>query len=290
MRHRLNPILSLLVVPVLCAPLLAQMPCTQQTVVGTYAFLQQGNTLVTLPGAVQPVALPFAALAAVSIDSAGAISGEGYGALAGQVAQASANGSIQVNPDCTASSTPENGIVDTNVILDGGNEIRGLMLQSPVGKPVIQGVGKRISRAPGIVRPRRCSLAKVHGTYGITHQGIYMTPQPGTSQPIPVPALILGEVSIDSQGGLMGGGTISLAGTAMKYEIVRGQIQSDSDCTAIVQLSVKSGALADEGKAWMVVLEGGDELWLIQTESQRVGPVVTGIWKRMSPGAESAAE
>ena len=290
MRHRLNIILSFWVVLILCAPLLAQMQCTQQTVVGTYAFLQQGNTLVTLPGVVQPAAFPFAALAIVSIDSAGTISGEGYGALAGQVARAPLSGSIQVNPDCTGSSTPSDGIVDANVVLDGGNEIRGLMLQAPVGKPVIQGLGKRISRAPGMVTPQRCSLAKVRGTYGITHQGTYMTPQPGVPQPIPVPALILGEVSIDSQGKLRGGGTISLAGTAMDYEIVSGQIQPDSDCTAIVEVSVKSGALADEGKAWIVMLEGGDELWLIQTESQRVGPVVTGVWKRISPRTEPTGE
>ena len=283
-------LIVLLILPLFCGPVFAQHRCTQQTVVGTYAFLQQGNALVTLPGAVQPVALPWASLAVVSIDSAGTISGEGYGALAGQVAQAPATGSFQVNPDCTASSTPVEGIVDADLILDGGNEIRGLMLQSPTGKPVVQGMGKRISRAPKMVWPERCSLAKVRGTYGITHQGTYMMPPPGSPQPIPVPALILGEVSIDSRGELSGGGTISLAGTAMKYEIVSGQIQPDSACTAIVRMNVKSGDMADEGKAWMVVLDEGDELWLIQTESHQAGPVVTGIWKRISRSRESNGE
>lgn len=38
----------------------------------------------------------------------------------------------------------------------------------------------------------------------------------------------------------------------------------------------------DEGKSWMVVLGGGDELWAIQTGSRLAKPLIAGTWKRIS--------
>jgi hypothetical protein len=235
-----------------------------------------------LPGVAQPFAAPFASLSIASIDSAGTISGHGYGAFNGQVAPAPFNGTIQVNPDCTAISKPSAGIAATDVILEGGDEFKGLLTHFPMGNPVLQGRAKRISRALDATRSAHCSAAKVHGTYAVTYQGDYLVPPPGGPLLFPVPALMIGLASIDRQGQVSGRGTASLAGQATEFEIVSGNIDVQSDCTATVQMSVKSGNLVDEGKIWMVILEGGDELWAIQTESHVAKPVLAGIWKRVS--------
>lgn len=186
---------------------------------------------------------------------------------------------------------------DRPVAHGSDEESRGLVFQGLGVKPMMQGIGRRISRVgdrddvrlgreyrgQNTVDPDQCSPADVHGIYAVTYQGIYMMPQPNAPQPVPVPVSTIAPVSIDYQGQLSGHGTISMAGNAMEYAIVDRTIDVKPDCSAVVQMSVKSGSLADEGKSWVVVLEGGNELWAIQTESSVAKPIVTGTWKRISP-------
>ena len=74
-----------------------------------------------------------------------------------------------------------------------------------------------------------------------------------------------------------------MAGDPQEYQILNGQIDVQPDCSATVQMSVSTGTLSDEGKGWMVVLDGGNELWNIQTESRVAKPILSGVWKRISP-------
>lgn len=263
--------------------------CTQDSVVGTYAVAAEGTMLVTPPGASQPMPVPIANLSLVWIDRTGVMSGQGFGSLGGAVSETPGAGSIQVNPDCTAVLKTAVGTSSVDVILNKGEEMQGLMVQAPGGKPVVRGIARRISRLgcssmfchPPFVN--LCSASDVHGIYAVNFQGTYMVSQPGTPQPVPVPSLGVALASIDGQGQISGFGTITMAGEALDYQIARGQIDVQPDCTAIAQMSVQSGAVADEGKSWLVVLDGGDELWAIQTESRVAEPIVTAIWKRISP-------
>jgi len=259
----------------------AESNCTERTVVGTYAIAVQGSTLIAAPGSTQPVAAPFASLMIASFDSAGTMSGFGYGAFNGIVSSSPATGTIQVKPDCTAVVITSAGTVSTDVILDGGDELWALMKQFPVGNPVLPGRAKRISRQPNAIAPAQCSASQVHGTYAIQHQGTYLFSKPGVPTLLPAPALINGIVFLNPSGEVSGRGTSSLAGNAADFD-VNGKIEVQPDCTAVAQLNVSSAGLTDSGKAWMVVLDNGEELWIIQTESQMAKPIVAGTWKRIS--------
>jgi hypothetical protein len=277
MRNRLTYVIAVLIFLLPCAPVAAQPSrCSARTVVGTYALSVQGSTLITSPGAALPTAAPFASLAIVSIDRTGRIAGTGYAAFAGQIGQSPFEGTIDVNPDCTATVRTSAGTASVDVILDGGDQMKGLLYEFPVGKPLLQGVARRLSHFPAIAWPRRCSQEDARGTYAVTHQGTYL-------MPAPVPALTVALASIDDQGQVSGAGTISMAGTAMPYEITRGRIEVNADCTAVLDMSVKSGALEDAGKAWMILLDGGNEIWAIQTDSLHMKPIVAGVWTRSSP-------
>jgi hypothetical protein len=205
----------------------------------------------------------------------------GYGAFNGIVSSSPATGAIQVMPDCTAVVSTSAGTISSDVILDGGDELWALMKQFPIGNPVLQGRAKRISRQPNAIAPAQCSASQVHGTYAIQHQGTYLISKPGVTTPLPAPTLINGIVSVDRSGEVSGGGTSSLAGNAADFD-VNGKIDVAPDCTAVAQLNVTSAGLTDAGKAWMVILDNGEELWVIQTESQMAKPIIAGTWKRIS--------
>jgi hypothetical protein len=274
--------ICIMIAPLACSFALAEPNlCTQRTVVGTYALAVQGTTLITLPGSAQPVAAPFASLFLASIDSEGVMSSFGYDAFNGQVAQGTAAGTVQVNPDCTAIVKTSTGTTSTDIITDDGDEIWGLMTQFPVGNPLLQGLAKRISHRPIVVGPAHCPASQVRGTYAVKYQGTYLISQPGVGQLVPMPALLIGLLSIDRQGQVSGAGTVSLGGKSVDYD-ANGSIEVGTDCTAVVQLNVSSAALTDSGKSWMLILEGGDELLAIQTESQAARPVLAGVWKRIS--------
>lgn len=274
----------LALVLVAAAPAAAQhATCAQRMVVGTYALAVQGSTLMTLPGQSQPSKLPFASLAVVSIDREGVLEGIANAVFAGKVAQSPVSGLVQVNQDCTALVTTGVGTTSTDVILDGGDTLVGLMIEFPAGKPALMGTARRISRAP-LSAGWSGRRARVRGTYSVTYTGDYMVPVPGTTQRLPVPASMLSVVSVDRWGTVEGRGTASIGGQAMPYEITEGQLTLGDDCTATVEMSVMSGGLADTGKSWMVVLGEGEELWSIQIESRSAVPVMSGVWKRISPG------
>jgi len=286
--HRLTCVVALALVLVLvgAAPGLAQpRRCAQHMVVGTYALAVQGSTLMTLPGQSLPASLPFASLAIVSIDGEGVMTGIGKAALAGRVGESVVSGHIHVNADCTADVTTGVGTASTDVIVDNGEELIGLMIEFPAGKPALMGTARRISRAPlsvdGPCRPHR-----PHGLYAVSYQGSYMIPLPGVPQPVPMPALMIGLVSVEHSGHVTGHGTASITGQSMPYDIVDGQLDMDEGCTAVVEMKVDSGGIVDTGKSWMVSFRDGDEFWAIQTESHTVLPVVAGKWKRVSFGGE----
>jgi hypothetical protein len=109
-----------------------------------------------------------------------------------------------------------------------------------------------------------------------------MVPVPGISQPVPMPASMVGVLSVDPAGRVTGSGTASIAGQAMPYQVLEGQVTPGDDCTAAVEMSVASGGAVDTGRSWLVMFRGGEELWAIQTASQTAVPVVAGAWTRIA--------
>ncbi len=284
MRHNTSRYIGFSLPLFLCSLLPAQPArCTQDTVVGTYAIATQGTMLMPASTGSQPVAVPAASLALVSWDAQGVMSGQSFGALGGAISPVPGAGTIQVNPDCTAVVKTAVGTTSLDVILDEGREIRAVMYQGPGVTPMVQGIARRISRIPSTVAPAQCSQADVHGVYAVTYQGTYMIPQPAASQAAPVPALMIALVSIDYQGRLSGHGKATTGGVSTDFTIVDGAVDVKADCSAVAQMSVKSGLIADQGKSWMAVLDGGSELWALQTASNLGKPIVTGTWKRISP-------
>ncbi len=137
--------------------------CTAETVRGTYGIVAEGITLITVPGQTQPVPAPYSGIGAIAIDGRGGITGGSTASVAGGLGEVElADASLQVLADCTAyaiyrvrpkgvpAALPSQGIMKL-VILDNGEEIRGLEIRGLTGKSLLPLVWKRISKEPGPV-------------------------------------------------------------------------------------------------------------------------------------------
>jgi hypothetical protein len=116
-----------------------------------------------MPGQTQPVPAPYSGIGAFTIDGRGGITGGSTASTAGALAEVElADASVQVFADCTGYVTyrikpkgapaalPGHGIMKL-VILENGDEIRGLEIQAVTGKLLLPSVWKRLSKQPGPV-------------------------------------------------------------------------------------------------------------------------------------------
>lgn len=137
--------------------------CTAETIRGTYGSAAEGITLIDIPGQTQPVPAPYSGLGAFAIDGKGGITGGSTASIAGELAEVElADASLQVFADCTGYITyrirpkgapaalPGQGIMKL-VILENGEEIRGLEIQAVTGKLLLPSVWKQMSKDPGPV-------------------------------------------------------------------------------------------------------------------------------------------
>jgi hypothetical protein len=217
----------------------------------------------------------------VSVDSEGTIAGQSVNVSGVTVTRAPAPGKIKVNADCSAVVTWDFGTVGSTFVLDEGREMRGMAMQSAMGKPVWLGTWKRISRIPNTVEPAQCLASAVSGVYGYTSQGNVMMSQAGLPQPVPVPSALVGMVSIASDGSVAGPGFSSMGGDMMQFEMVNSTVSMSTDCTGTLKWSMQG--LAGQGEDWFVVLDGGKEVWSISTKGILGQPIAVGSWNRISP-------
>jgi hypothetical protein len=137
--------------------------CTAETVRGSYGAAAEGITLMTIPGQALPAPAPYSGIGALAIDGRGGITGGNIASVAGGLAEMEfADASLQVFADCTgivayrmkpkgaAAALPGQGFMKF-VILENGDEIRGLEIQAATGKPLLPSVLKRMSKEPGPV-------------------------------------------------------------------------------------------------------------------------------------------
>ena len=284
MRNRGFRFLGLALPLLLCGALLGQPAlCTQESVVGMYALISEFTMAMPVPGAAQPVMASGAWLAIVSIDANGTISGGGPWNVNGSISQMPAPGIFQVHTDCTGVVNWVGGTVGSAVVMDGGKEIRTMVIQSAQGVPTMWGHWKRISPVPATVASAQCSTAAVHGVYAVDYEGLVIATPQGATQPVSMPTVMVSLASVDYQGQISGVGAMTTAGNSLPTKVTSGTVTVNTDCSAVTQMGLAAGPLTDSGKGWMVVLDGGNELWSVPTESNLQKSVAFGTWKRISP-------
>ncbi len=277
MRNCLIAILALLIPAGSFAGQPQCLTCTQQTVVGTYAIAADGTAMMTLP---------VAGLSIVTIDSQGEVSAPGYMSI-GDAAQwyPQMPGTITVNDDCTGEIAWKNGegetvMIGELIIHKGGDEINSIVVQSnPSMSPTITGKWKRISRVPNLYHQGVCRPGCVVGTYVARQSGVNMVPGVG-----PVPAAMLGRVSIDYDSTIEMIGTAVVAGNPMSFTLDGVWEQGELACTGWITGSIMAGGTIYMGEleGWIVVLDGGNELWGIAIDDPSGNPVALGTMKRVS--------
>jgi hypothetical protein len=246
--------------------------CTQEMVVGTYAFLYEGYVMMTPVDPAQAAPVPTAGLALASIDSQGVISSTVYQGIGGSPARTTMTGSIQVNSDCTGAVDWGAGVQGNLAVLREGEEMHSLM-KAWLGPPIVSGRWKRISRVPNTVDPAPCSPGAVAGWYVNESHGFAMVSMPGSSRASAVPTAYVTAGSFTSNGAVLASGTGTFGGETSGIT-VNTRLTASSDCTFRL---AHPNSPAD---VWGVVLDGGNELWGIALTAGRGEPVSTGTWRR----------
>jgi len=230
-------------------------PCTQEMVVGTYAFAYEGYVMLTPADSEQAVPVPEAGLALAAIDSQGVISSTAYQGIGGLPGRTSMPGTIQVNPDCTGTVDWGKGVTGNLVVLREGEEMHSMMTAS-VGPPIVSGRWKRVSRVPNTVDPAQCSPKDVVGSYVAEMHGFAMSFVPGSSQASAVPVAAVTAGSFTSNGRVSAGGIRTVGGQTNSITVDT-RFTTGSDCT------FRLAPLNAPPDLWGVVLDGGNELWSI---------------------------
>lgn len=261
--------------------------CSQQTVVGTYAVTAEGITIMTLGDDTQmPVSV--ASLTITTINSDGEASSTGYVAVGDQIMPFGIgpedpvmNSMITVNSDCTGTETLSSGQVAELIVHKGGNEISSIMVQGgQLGAPIVTSKWKRISRIPDINFPFMRRWSKVGGTYVTSQSGVTVIPGVGAA-----PDAFLGRASISHDGTLEFKGTAMAAGTYMPFTLADGMWEEGKFAfTGSITGGIMAGGVQYMGEVenWVVVLDGGNELWGISIAVPTGNPVALMKAKRVS--------
>jgi hypothetical protein len=165
MRTRNLSRMALLALCVCCA-LAAQPQCSNQDIVGVWAYSGVGWVVPTGESTAAPVSM----IGIAAIDFGAKLTGPGTittAALTAGVIPSGVpldydmvNATVQLNPDCSAllkyyiqlkvmpGATPVGPYVDRLVVVPGQGEILGMGVASPLSKPMWVYTMKRISRVP----------------------------------------------------------------------------------------------------------------------------------------------
>jgi len=272
-----------------CGACFAQ--CSQDMVRGTWGVYTQGIMMMTPAGGTAAVPAPAAQLVVLKVDYQGNSSGNGTAVLGGQVITGTFAGTIQVNPDCTATYTftlkiagmppiPGQG-TDRVIILDHGNEMRSMTTQGLLGGPVGISYFRRMSWGDA-----QCSAGVVHGVYAFHYDGTVLMTPTGQSQVQAVPVSMIGASSVDYQGNMTGAMTQSAGGTMMDFAFVDSTGTINADCTGVSKWRIApkgtTQAMPGQGIDQMIVLDNGDEILALTTQGVLGSPILIGHLKRVS--------
>ena len=239
--------------------------------------------MVTAPGSSTPVPVPFAGLGIMTIDYQGRETDHATAAAGGQIQEVDSSGTIQVNPDCTATETWTFGgeqFTGRYVILDNGNEMRYLPTKFPGGPTVGIAYLRRLSWGEP-----QCTSDMVRGVYAGSYEGTVMMLVPGQSQPVPTPAAAILAITFQHGGTGTATATASLGGTILDVDFSKLSIDVNPDCTATLNYTAVSRQLPGQtftGSAKYIVLNQGNELWALATKDSGGLPVMVESYKRIS--------
>jgi hypothetical protein len=215
----------------------------------------------------------------MTVDFQGRYTAHGTISIGGLVQDADITGSIQVNPDCTATETYPTG-VGSMVILDNGNEMRYLPIKHPLGPVAAIGHFRRMSWGQS-----QCTSDMIRGVYAGTAEGTVMVTLPGQPQPVPTPFSAVITATFDYTGGGSIVSTASLGGNIFTMEFPKNSLAVNADCTATLQWTAVSKQLPGQtfiGTNKYIVLDHGNELLGLETKDS-VGPsIVIHSMKRVS--------
>lgn len=140
----------------------AQGQCGDYTIAGTYVFTYEGTVITSAPVSAQPVPVPFALLGVAWRDLQGNWGGGFTMSFGGEIMELEfADINTQVNPDCSGTITWTAKVKGTNMVLPGqgmeklfvtpdGSEVKSIVVQGLLGKPVSVGTWKRVPVRPPI--------------------------------------------------------------------------------------------------------------------------------------------
>lgn len=259
----------------LCSPSFAQWRCSSYSVRGTWAYQGHGTVMMQIPGSSSPVPVPFAGLGIMKVDNQGRYTVHGTTSAGGQVQDVDFSGSIQVNPDCTATATHASGSVqstDRMIILDGGNEMQSMPTKFDLGPFAGLFYFRRIAWGEA-----HCGDYMVRGVYAGPRDGTQMVPVAGQSQPVPVPFSAIHTATFHNGGTGTGASTASLGGTIVDFEFPSISIAVNPDCTATMKYTGVSRQFPGQtftGAVKYIVVNYGNELIGIDTEANTGLPAV----------------
>ncbi len=249
--------------------------CSLNTVRGTWAYQGRGTVMMNLPGSSTPVPVPFTGLGIGKIDYQGRYTFHATTSAGGQVQDVDVAGSIQVNPDCTATNTYTSGSVqgaDRLIILDGGNEMRSMPTKFPLGPFAGMFYFRRVAWGEA-----QCGGYMVRGVYAGPREGTQMMPVSGQSQPVPVPFSAIHTATFQYRGTGTAASTASLGGTIADFEFPATSIAVNPDCTATMKYTGTSAQFPGQtftGTVKYIVLNYGNELIGMDTEANTGLPAV----------------
>lgn len=138
----------------------AQVQCGNYSIRGTYVLTYQGTVLTSQPGVAQPVPVPVVMQGVAWLYEPGKGGGGLTVSFGGQIMDLEfAECSSQVNADCSGTVTCSGKVKGTNTLLPGqsvekilispdGSEVKSILIQGMLGKPIVLGTWKRISLVP----------------------------------------------------------------------------------------------------------------------------------------------
>jgi hypothetical protein len=271
-----------LVLSLLCSGCFAQ--CSLDTIRGTWGYYGRGTLMMKVAGSSDSAPVPFLGLGIQRIDAQGQFTLQGTFNAGGQIQPATGSGTIQVNPDCTATDTyslpgfPGTG-VDRLLILDHGNEMRLMGTTGVMGPAVSMAYYRRISWGEPY-----CTSDMVHGVYAGTQDGTVLMPALGQSPPVSTPYFGIFALTFQWDGSGTGVATTTVPGTVVDWSFPEMPLTVNSDCTATMTWSgtPKGSSRMSTGSDNVLVLNGGDELWTLQTQNSASTPIVFATFKRIS--------
>jgi len=266
----------------LCSSSFAQWQCSMATVLGTWGYQSRGTVMMNVPGSSDPVPVPFTGLGIEKI-AQGRYTVHATMSAGGQVQDVDFSGSIQVNPDCTATDTYTFGSVqgaDRLVILDNGNEMRSMPTKFPLGPFAGVFYFRRLAWGDA-----QCTSDMVRGTYAGWREGTLMMPVSGQSQPVPLPFSALVTFTVQHGGTVTAASTASMGGSVVDFEMPKASLQVNPDCTATLNWSGYPKGFPGQtstGTLKYIVLNYGDELIGMDTQGSSGSSIVIESDKRIS--------